>query len=150
MKWIFASVLVTMAMLFQQFRCNRCDYECAESGSFKIVDGKTGADLFFGPLAKYVADSVWITGETLGGNTWSRAWQMYYDSMFTTYPYYRNGKSYPSDTFYLLNQSDIDTIKLIYHPEATDCCKPYYKIKSMIYNGVSGTKKDGYWILTKY
>lgn len=150
MKWIFASVLVTMAMLFQQFRCNRCDYECAESGSFKIVDGKTGADLFFGPLAKYVADSVWITGETLGGNTWSRAWLMYYDSMFTTYPYYRNGKSYPSDTFYLLNQSDIDTIKLIYHPEATDCCKPYYKIKSMIYNGVSGTKKDGYWILTKY
>jgi hypothetical protein len=150
MKWKLTALLMATAALLQQFQCNRCDYVCAESGSFKIVDSKTGADLFFGPLAKYEADSVWLTAETIGTNAWSQAWLMRYDSMFSMHPQYRIGQNYPADTLYLKNNMDIDTIHLVFNPKATDCCKPYFYIKAILFNGISAIKKDGYWIFTKY
>lgn len=150
MKWILTSLVLLSAVLLQQFQCNRCDYVCAESSNFKIIDSRTGVDLYFGPQAKYEADSVRIGAQSMGTIEWSPAWLMRYDSMFSTYPLYQTGKNYPADTFYLKNNADIDTIQLVFNPKETDCCKPYFYIKSMVFNGVPATKKDGYWIFTKY
>jgi hypothetical protein len=151
MKWILMSLVVLMAVMLQQFQCNRCDYSCVEVPSVKIVDAATGKDLFFGPGAIYSPDSVSFTDNTAlktsGNNAWERFWIMQYDSMFSLYQLQNR---YVADTFYIKNKADIDTVKLIFDPKATDCCKPYYYIKNIIFNGLPCVKKDGHWIFRKY
>ncbi|MFN4915707.1 MAG: hypothetical protein ACK5FT_10360 [Sphingomonadales bacterium] len=150
MKWILMTLVVLMAVMLQQFQCNRCDYSCVEVPSVKIVDAATGKDLFFGPGAIYSPDSVSFTDNTTlktsGNNAWERFWIMQYDSMFSLYQLQNRNVA---DTFYIKNQSDIDTLHLKFDLKTTDCCKPYYQIKNIDFNGVPSVKKDGYWIFRK-
>ena len=151
MRWGLLIIAVITGIVFQQFQCNRCDYSCVEVASVKIVDAVTGTDLFFGPGARQSPDSVYFTDNTAlktsGSNAWERFWIMQYDSMFSLYQL--NGR-YVADTLYIKNQADIDTVKLIFNPKTTDCCKPHYYLKSIIFYGLPCVKKDGYWIFTKY
>ncbi len=150
MRWGLLIIAVITGIVFQQFQCNRCDYSCVEVPSVKIVDGVTGTDLFFGPGAKHSPDSVYFTDNTVlktsGNNAWERFWIMQYDSMFSLYQLQNR---YVADTFYIKNQTDIDTLHLKFDLKTTDCCKPYYQIKNIDFNGVPSVKKDGYWIFRK-
>jgi hypothetical protein len=55
----------------------------------------------------------------------------------------------PTDTFYLRDGSDWDTIALRFNYKNTDCCKPYYEVKEIDFNGLKATRTGDFWIFNK-
>ena len=144
-KFAILPVAALLMLLLTDFQCGCVRQECYEGSYFRVLDARTGENLFFGNKAIAHPDSVYVTDK----ETWKRgyqgmpAWGGTNDSLLHLHSWQ------VSDTFYLSFTGDVDTIVCRYRYEKTDCCDPYYHVRQLEYNGEAGVKSGQVWELRK-
>ena len=149
MKNFFPVIGVLVIAVLGNFQCDYCRSSCQDYVRFRIMDAKTGQNVYFGSQATHIPDSLYVISKEIlkqfGTKGFGPAYFNNFDSMLALTNY--GGAA--TDTFYLRDGFDWDTIALRFNYKNTDCCKPYYEVKEIDFNGLKATRTGDFWIFNK-
>ncbi len=149
MKNFFPVIGVLVIAVLGNFQCDYCRSSCQDYVRFRIMDAKTGQNVYFGSQATHNPDSLYVISKEVlkqfGTKGFGPAYFNNFDSMLALTNY--GGAA--TDTFYLKDGFDWDTIALRFNYKNTDCCKPYYEVKEIDFNGLKAVHTGDFWIFNK-